>query len=295
MNIYHLPGNGIYGGIKVGYQFAGILDELGVDILVATPDGYSPQWFKCGVPTISHREAYKLINPTTNILFSYPPDYPELLSTGGKLIVHCQGTDDRMNAILSNNEVKILTCWPYAREYTNKLTNRDTIDVGIHISDIFFYNGEEKIINQVACMPRKGSSLIDYCEKNNPQLQFVRIDNCSEKQTAAILKVSDFYLATSIDEMFGLPSLEAMAAGAVVVTVPVVGGMDYLKPNKNCILSSPDELARSLNFITDPRQDLFREKLRFSARMTANNYMFCKQKSYITSILEKEIAFLKSN
>ena len=293
MNIYHLPGNGIFGGIKVGYQFAGILDELGVPILVATPDGQSPQWFSTNVATISHKRALELIVPGTNVIFSYPPDYPELLSTKSNLINHCQGTDDRMNVILSNHEVKILTCWRYAYNYTKKLTGRNAIEVGIHISDKFFYNGESKIKNQVACMPRKGSRLIDVCEKDNPQLHFVRIDNYSETKTAQILKKSDIFLATSVDEMFGLPALEAMAAGAVVVTVPVVGGMDYLRQDKNCILSSPENLAKSLNYITDPRQHSFKEEIRLYGRLTANNYMYSSQKRFIKTILDNEISFFK--
>ncbi len=37
MNLYVLPGHGIYGGIKVGFQFASILATMGVRIAVATP------------------------------------------------------------------------------------------------------------------------------------------------------------------------------------------------------------------------------------------------------------------
>jgi glycosyltransferase involved in cell wall biosynthesis len=293
MNIYHLPGSGIYGGIKVGYQFASMLCDLGAPCVVATPDGQASQWFKTSAPTISHSEALSRVKKETNILFSYPPDYEELRATGANLINHCQGTDDRMDPIFANPDVRIITCWPQAYAHVLKLTGRKAVEAGISISKHFYYDGSEKIAGTVAFMPRRGYHLVKSCEQGNPALEFIPIDGADEETTANILKRSEYFIATSVNEYFGLPAFEAMAAGAVVVSVPVIGGMDFLRDGENCIVSPPEKFADALFDLARQDNALLRARLRQEARITAMNFLERRQRAHVASLLDNELNFLR--
>jgi glycosyltransferase involved in cell wall biosynthesis len=293
VNIYHLPGNGIYGGIKVGYQFAALLCDLGVPCMVATPDGQAPQWFKTSVPTVSHHEAFSCLQRDTNILFSYPPDYKELLGTGANLVVHCQGTDDRMDPILANPNVRVITCWPQAYRHVLRLTGRKAVEVGIPISKSFYYDGTDKVAGTVAFMPRRGYELAQTSMQRNPALKFVAIDGVDEKTTAAIMKQCEYYIATSSNEAFGLPAFEAMAAGAVVLSVPVIGGMDFLRDRQNCIVAPPDRFADALLDLAREENARLRANLRQEARITSMNFLESRQRRHVASLLDNELSFLR--
>jgi glycosyltransferase involved in cell wall biosynthesis len=293
INIYHLPGSGIYGGVKVGYQFAALLNELGAPCVVATPDGQASQWFKTAAPTISHAEALASLQRDTNILFSYPPDYHELLASGANLVIHCQGTDDRMDPILANPDVKILTCWPQAYAHVLGLTGRKAIEVGIPISKPFYYDGSDKFSGTVAFMPRRGYEIVRATKRRNPSLDFAPIDGADEATVAAIMKRSEYYLATSLNEAFGLPALEAMAAGAVVLSVPVIGGMDYLRHGENCIVALPEDLPDALVELARPENAWRRSKLRHEARLTSMEFLESRQKMHVSSLLDTTLRFLR--
>jgi glycosyltransferase involved in cell wall biosynthesis len=294
MNFYHLPGSGIYGGIKVGYQFAALLNELGVPCVVATPDGSAPTWFRTAAPTISHREMLARVRPEDNILFSYPPDYPELRSLGANLIVHTQGTDDRMDRIFADPVVTILTCWPYAHAYALRLTGRSSLDVGLPISDVFYYDGRAKRLGTVAYMPRRGREIADEVQRRNPSLEFIPIEGLSEGDTAAVMKSCEYYLATSVNEQFGLPAFEAMAAAAVVVSVPVVGGMDYLRHGENSLVVAPEVLADTLSDLARPEQAAKRARMRFAGQTTAMTFLPSRQREHVRMLLDGELSYLRA-
>lgn len=293
MNIYHFPGTGIYGGIKVGYQFAALLNDLGVPTVAATPDGSAPQWFRAAVPTISHEDARRSLARVANVLFSYPPDYVNLLMWNAPLVVHCQGTDDRMDPVFANPDVRILTCWPQARSHVRTLTGRETIEVGISVSGDFYYGGEDKLTGTVAYMPRRGNEIVTLVRRQNRGLRFSAIKGADEAKTAAIMKRSEFYLATSVGEQFGLPAFEAMAAGCVVVSVPVVGGMDYLRHGENCIVAAPADLPGALAEIAREEHAPLRARLRQSARVTAMEFLASQQRARVAKLLGGELGFLR--
>ena len=57
------------------------------------------------------------------------------------------------------------------------------------------------------------------------------------------MKHCSIYLATAEGEWSGLPALEAMSAGCVVVSVPVLGGMEYLDDGVNCRMAGPRDFT----------------------------------------------------
>ncbi|MEO5757328.1 MAG: glycosyltransferase [Mesorhizobium sp.] len=286
MNYYVLPGIGIYGGIKVGFQFAQLLTEAGVPIAVATPGSLAPSWFRCAQPVADRQQIVASVGKSDTLIFSLPHDYPELKATGSRLIFHCQGTDPLINPILHDRDVTVLTCWEQAKNYAMIVARRDAIDVGISISDVFFHDGSPKDEQCAAFMPRRGAAIAQCAMKHVRSLRFLPIDGSSEDICANSLKRSGFFLGTAVAEGFGLPALEAMAAGCVVVSVPVVGGMEYLRHGHTACVAEPKELPAALAEISQQGAGLRRAALRDRGAAMASRYRIAIQRGKLRAAME---------
>ena len=293
MNYYFLPGTGIYGGIKVGYQFADLLNQLGARTVMVTPDGHAPNWFRASAPTICEADAESRITAQDVRLFSLPHDYPRLAARPGRLVLHCQGTDPLINPILADPRVTILTCWPQATAYVRQQAARESIEVGLHLSDSFYYHGQPKGPGTVAYMPRRGNDLVDTLDLTRRGLHPQPIHGLPENEVARRLQRSEYYLATAPREWFGLPALEAMAAGCVVLSLPAVGGMDYLCDGENCRVAEAGQWPAILDELAAPEAASYRARLRDRARVTAARYHLREQTNRVAELLGGELSFLK--
>lgn len=289
MNYYFLPGTGIYGGVKVGFQFAQMLAELGVPLVVATPDGRAPDWFRASVPVVAHAAALSAAGPADAILFSLPGDYARLKTTPARLVFHCQGTDPLIDPILVDPDVAHLACWDQATSYIEERAGRRPIEVGIAISDCFSFDGCQKRPRDVAFMPRRGVAIAEAARLACPDFDFVAIDGATEMAAAAIMKRAAYFLATSAGEWFGLPALEAMAAGCVVVSVPTVGGPEFLRDGETAIVAPAAAVPVRLAALVQPGQEPLRARLRDNAVARARQYSRRRQISHLRTLLGGEL------
>jgi glycosyltransferase involved in cell wall biosynthesis len=288
---YFLPGRGLFGGVKVAFQFIDLLTSLGVKIAAVLPDGRAPNWFFTTADVFSEAQVWPRLTDKDWLMITWPPDYWRLKNRG-RLICHCQGTDDRMAPIFADRDVPILSCWRQAEEYVRNVHGRRTIPVGIAISDCFFYDGQLKWDNRVAYMPRRGWHLVKRCMKANLYLDYQPIDGMREMRVSRSLMSSGVYLATSVGEQFGLPALEAMAAGCAVISVPVKGGLEYLLHEDNCLLVQPEALPKLLDWLMAPAQEALRRRFRTRAIATANAYRLSVQRRKLVQLLEGELSWI---
>ena len=272
MIYYFLPDSGLFGGVKVACQFVGHLNRLGFQAISCFPDGKAPQWFKCNFPVIEEKIALSQITAHDHMIITWPPDHSRLMNLPAKKICHVQGTDPLMDAVFADKDYDLLTCWSQADEYIRKHHGRNTLNVGISVSDIFFQRAGPKYHNLVTYMPRRGHKIASTCISRNPHLDFQAIDEMGEQDVAGLMHASGVYLATAGGEQFGLPALEAMAAGNVVISVPVKGGMEYMQDGYNCFVTRPEDMADKLHWITQPEQAELREIIRVRAIATAFHY-----------------------
>lgn len=289
MNYYFLPGTGVFGGIKVGFQFTQMLGELGVPLVVVTPDGKAATWFHSTVPVVSKADALARITERDVILFSLPHDYPALKATGAKLVLHCQGTDPLIDPILADDTVVLLSCWEQAARYMQDRVGRRSIEVGISISTKFFYDGRNKSPDAVAYLPRRGAATAEAAIRRLPRMRFKAIDEATEDATAGAMMRCSYYMATAVGEWFGLPALEAMAAGCVVVSVPVVGGVEYLLDESTAVVVEPTALPEALAELSADQSASRRAKLRDRGQAMAHRYTPQRQISRLRELLSAEL------
>jgi len=288
MNYYFLPGVGIFGGIKVGFQFADMLNSLGIRIVVATPGARGADWFKSSAAIVDRDLAIASLTSRDAAFFSLPADYPPLRDSGAQLVFHCQGTDPDIDQVLADEAVLPLACWTQAREYM-EAAGRQAIDVGISVSDCFFYDGTPKAATLVAYMPRRGADIATACMATCPELTFVAIDGAPEAEVSDVMKSATYFLATSEGEWFGLPALEAMASGCLVVSVPTLGGMEYLRDGSNSLIGERAHLPGLLSRLSDPSSASLRARLYAGSIAAASHYRTSLQADALRLVLQSRL------
>lgn len=294
MIFYFLPDRGIFGGVKVAFQLLDALAQLGVPGVAVLPDGRAPDWFASRVPVISEADALARLTPGDWKMITWPPDHERLRSLPGRMVCHCQGTDVRMDAVFADPDVLLLTCWQQAAQIARERFGRTPVEVGITIAERFLFAGERKLDDLVAYMPRRGVDLARSCMRAARSLDFDGIDEEPEDEVARRLKRAGIFLATAVGEQFGLPALEAMAAGCVVLSVPVKGGMEFLHDGDDCIVCASDELPRRLLEITAPSAATRRARMRQRAVATATRYLPSRRRARLAALLDGPLRVLAS-
>jgi glycosyltransferase involved in cell wall biosynthesis len=197
-----------------------------------------------------------------------------------------------MEPIFADQKVPLLTCWQQAASFVLEHFKRSSVGVGIAISDCFFWDGGLKYDCLVAYMPRRGFPNVRKCLRKCSSLDFMPLDGLPETDVARKLKQAGIFLATALDEQFGLPALEAMAAGCVVLSVPVKGGMEYLINGENCFVVEPEQMAECLQWIAQPENQGLRARIRARAVATAMGYRVSLQRERLAQLLRGELSWL---
>jgi hypothetical protein len=246
MIYYFLPGTGIFGGIKMGYQLVDSLNALGVPACVASPEGEAAQWFSSQAPVVDRAEVMAQWVSSDTAIFSHPDDYLELRQHCDRLIFHCQGTDPTIDSFVSDATLTTIACWRQAHEYLSA-RGATPFTVGLGIPSAFFYSGEPKQINSLSFMPRRGGDFIERTLEGLEGWNTSPVDAVHELKVAEQLKRSSHFLASSPGEWFGLPALEALAAGCVVLSPEVLGGSEYLHHTETALVGDWPDLREFLS------------------------------------------------
>ena len=156
------------------------------------------------------------------------------------------------------------------------------------VDDVFFSEDLKPFTPpiMVACMPRKGPHNIRLVQGllaaaghvHGEDLSWLEIDGLSKDQVAARLRDAHVYVSTSIYEGLGLPPLEAMAAGCLVMGFAGGGGLDYATADNGIWVPDEDAwaladaLERTLASLDDPAAAAALEAKRRAGHATARNY-----------------------
>lgn len=289
MIVYFLPSAGRFGGIKVGFQFAETLRSLGVPVVVATPTGDAPQWFRCAVPVVDRRKVMTSLTPDDVAIFSLPHDHEQLSATEARLVLHCQGTSPLLSEVVRDQRVTMLACWQQAHEWLERESGRTPIDVGIAISDCFRPDSSNRRAGRIAHMPRRGRANLVEEAASARGLELIAIDGDDEEVVAAKMRSAEVFVALAEDEWFGLPALEAMASGCVVLSVPVIGGMEYLVDGRNAIVRPVEQLMADLPSLMARERATERAALSTAALTTSTQFRRSVQGRRLRSALAGEL------
>ena len=134
----------------------------------------------------------------------------------------------------------------------------------------------------VACMPRKGLPHLRLVQgllaTAGNTLSWLEIDGLPKEQVVARLRDAHIYVSTSVAEGLGLPPLEAMAAGCLVVGFTGGGGLDYATADNGVWVPDQDPwalaeaLRETIASLNDANAVASLDAKRRAGRATADNY-----------------------
>lgn len=110
--------------------------------------------------------------------------------------------------------------------------------------------------------------------------------NVNSQQISVINNNSSVFVCTSIEEGFGLPGLEGMACGCVLVSTDFYGVREYAENGKNALLCPPKNPYALADTIDEVFQDkMLREKIIENGLLTVKERSTSKSASYLEKIL----------
>lgn len=154
------------------------------------------------------------------------------------------------NIIASSNQIKNF--------YEQTLQIPDIPLIPYSIPHEKFYPEPKKLI--ISYMPRKRplesdsiKNLFKITSKNNTLFTWKEIDMLDEESTASIMRESAIFLSLSRLEGFGLPPLEAMACGCLIVGFHGWGGLDFANKSNGlwCDEDNLIQCVEKLSLATD--------------------------------------------
>ncbi len=183
------------------------------------------------------------------------------------------------------------------RKFIKSVFNYDGVPVihcAIH-SELF---KPRKKTLQIAYMPRKRPAELDFIRnlfnrlyKQYKEVPWICIDKVNEAKVAEILSESAIFLSTSLYEGFGLPPIEAMACGCIVVGFHGGGGLEYASSengywcNEGDIIECVRKLGHVVSVIDNNEEEV--NKVRNQALKKAGEYTFARQERELINFWSK--------
>lgn len=230
------------GGVKVIYQAVAGLRRHGLDAYVlANPE--MPPWLAgsravADAAVLDNRQRWQLDTRDVFVTIdTMSAQFEELVrSRPERRVIFVQNH----NAIALNKDVdwvglrhiRCLTVSEYSRRHLCEVSRFETVDVVPPGVDLELFRPAVARHPRVAFMPRKWPGLAETLRRRaGAAVEWLAIDGRSEAETAAVLASSAVFLNLGRGEGFGLPALEAMAAGCLMCGFAGQGTTDFATPD----------------------------------------------------------------
>ncbi len=249
INNHWFPKHKPVGGVKVMYQHCLLLQKQGYQAYPLLLGQYHGNFFGYDIET-------RYIDDTgyhfaDNDILIFPEYLPYLGQqfTAGKKIIFVQGApyinllpedSDKSYKALAYDDI-----W-YCSQFLGTRLKEDDFSEHGYISNfidlsVFKPDDEQRIKGRLLVMPRKRpqdlKTILNTIKSGNVDIFYA--DNLSEAELVLEYQKSDVFLTTGYPEGFGLPPLEAMACGCVVVGFTGGGGQEFML-NEKTALVAPD-------------------------------------------------------
>ncbi|HYV39314.1 MAG TPA: glycosyltransferase family 4 protein [Gemmataceae bacterium] len=292
------------GGLRTIYTHVAHLVRSGLSAYVVHQNaGFRPGWFQEDVPKIYAQQGLS-IRPDDLLII--PEDHRVVLdglkSVAVRKVIFCQNhfniyiglgqhrfwQDLGISKVFASSEI-------IAGFLQSKLGWPEVPVVHYALDRDLFKPWPKKL--QVAYVPQKRPLEAEFiCRLAAQDLGFpsdvtwAPIDRVNEAETARIMGESAIFLSMNYLEGFGLPPVEAMAAGCVVVGNHGYGGMEYATPDNGfwCEEGNPLACADALRQVVDlVRQGSPEVQRRIDAAIvTAARYTLQRQRSELLAFIE---------
>ena len=250
------------GGVKVIYSHVSHLVKNGYPAFVLhNRRGFKLPWLECDVP-ILYAEDNLQISP--NDIVVIPEDHKAALNVFRNIqvrkFVFCQNHYYIFKGLQNGDSwqdygvSKVFCCSDIISKFICKVFSYSEVPVIHNAIQLDLFKPRDKKL-QIAYMPRKTPGELEFIRnlfkrlyKQYDNIPWICIDKVKESKVAEIMSESAVFLSTSIYEGFGLPPIEAMASGCIVVGFHGDGGMEYASDDNGywCDGNNITECAKTL-------------------------------------------------
>lgn len=258
------------GGVKVMLQHCLLLQEMGFDAKPLRLGRYEGNFF--GYPTTSVSISDVSLNLGEYDVVVCPEICPRaaLKFSGGHKVLFAQNwvhlyednkfrSEQIFGPYVHNGFSKVMCCSQYL---VSKLTREPAGDVCVvnNFIDLscFRRDDEKRVPGRVLALPRKRpedlAKVMEILEGEG--VDFRLADSLPQSELIKEYQAADIFIATGYPEGFGLPPLEAMACGAVVVGFTGGGASEFMRDGDTALVVEDgdcDQLAQRLKqLLADP-------------------------------------------
>lgn len=275
------------GGVKVIYQHCMILNSLGFSAFPVRVGNYEGDFFGYGIKPKSYEDFCSLVNSDDVVII------PEVIQKSHKDLFKCRKVifvqnwrflyeehpleDQRINSSYSDAGYEyILCCGDYLMSLLKGEPENKVHMVKNFIDhNVFVENEKLRVSNRILAMPRKNpedlKAIVDGIE--NLPVEIVYADRLTQKELVLEYQKSDIFLATGYPEGFGLPPLEAMACGAVVIGFTGGGASEFMIHEKTAMVAEDGDTDMVVEHIKKIIGDVgLKEKIRASGIEVSKKY-----------------------
>jgi glycosyltransferase involved in cell wall biosynthesis len=299
------------GGIRVLYRHAEILRRAGFDAYVVhRRPGIRVEWFSSSASVIYATGRFAVAPDDWVVI---PEDHGDVLHAfaefSGNKVLFCQNHWLIFNGIAPEQSWtqfgirEVLVSSGPIRDFVRRVMRVEPTLIPLSIDHSLFFDVSGTRPPTIAVMPRKGSHHMALIRGTvlhlAPELRdvpWLEIQDVSEEEVARILRRSSFFLSTGYREGFGLPPLEAMACGSLVVGFAAGGGADYATADNGFWVADEDAvgLAESLTelllaYRRNPDDALW-HNVRVAGQSTAARYSPQREADALIGFWSKRVA-----
>jgi len=295
------------GGVRIIHHHVAILARHGCDAYVLLRQEEPQRFFDSTVPSLIAGRNF-VVRPTD--IFVVPEPWGDVLQslsrTSARRVVFCQNHFYMPHGLgsapdyASHGVSTIFCCGEVIAAYVRDTFGIPEVPVVHNAIDLTLFQPAPKR-RQIAFMPRKMRKEAEFIkmtfQRRHPafaSLPWIPIEMMPEARVAELLGESSIFLSLSRMEGVGLPPLEAMACGCLVIGFTGGGGGEYASPingywcQPDDFVGCADALARACAiFDSDPVEYELR---RASAAATAGQYSLARLEHELLRFWRSEVA-----
>lgn len=283
------------GGLKVILQHCMMLRKNGFDVFAVNMGAFKGNVFNFDVAYIDRRKAKYTISEDDIVVateFS-PYDAFEFKSKNKILFMQNINGMSRLKKEDLNLDYyqigfkAVITCSQFCTEYLRKTMGikATTITNGID-TESFSPRPESTKKNQILFLPRKNPQDIDKIKAllKDSTLTFLEADGLTQEELILRYQESEFFVPTGYPEGFGLPPLEAMLCGCIVVGFTGGGAKEFMRHGETALVADDGDCKKVAELLLSISDDETRK----------NNIKKCAQETASTYTLERTEKLLVS-
>lgn len=284
---YVFPQKKPLGGVKVILQHCVLLKTMGFNVTAVRMGEYEGNFFNYDLNIEAYSTVVSMMNDDDLVVIPeviqnkvtlFPRQKKILFAQAWSFLYQLHPIDDQkvFGSYFDIGFNYILTCSDYIHNYFNNEPQDNIIQVKNFIDHkVFQENPLLRKTNRLLFMPRKNKKDIDkiIAGISHLPIEIAFADGLSQEELVIEYQKSDYFVATGYPEGFGLPPLEAMACGCVVIGFTGRGADEYMIHNDTALVAQDGDTETVVMHIKNIiNNNVLKERIRLNGVLISKKY-----------------------